>query len=109
MFRYKLTTAVCSAVCLLGLSLDLSARAATWAFNYTGAEETFVAPTTGVYDIAAYGAEGGGIHGGLGAEIGGAVTLSAGASLTMLVGGSGADGGGIYGGGGGGSFVVAGV
>jgi hypothetical protein len=76
-----------------------------WAFNYTGAEQSFVAPTTGVYDITAYGAEGGGIYGGLGAEIGGVVTLSAGASLTILVGGGGADGGGIdggYGGGGGG-------
>ena len=112
MFRFKLTTAMCSAVCLLGLSPDLSARAATWVFNYTGAEQiqTFLAPATGVYDVTAYGAEGGGIYGGLGAEIGGAVTLSAGTSLIILVGGGGADGGGIAnGGGGGGSFVVSGV
>ena len=111
MFRYKLTTAMCSAVCLLGMSPDLSAHAAMWAFNYTDALETFVVPTTGVYDITAYGAEGGGIYGGLGAEIGGAVTLSAGTSLTILVGGGGADGGGIANGsgGGGGSFIVVGV
>jgi hypothetical protein len=109
MLRYKLTTAMCSAICLM--SPDLSAHAATWAFNYTGAEQSFVAPTTGVYDITAYGAGGGGIYGGLGAEIGGAVTLSAGTSLTILVGGGGADGGGIAngGGGGGGSFIVASV
>jgi hypothetical protein len=108
MFRFKLTTAMCSAVCLLGMSLDPSAHAAMWAFNYTDALETFVVPTTGVYDITAYGAEGGGIYGGLGAEFGGAVTLSAGTSLTILVGGGGADGGGIAngGGGGGGSFIV---
>src|SRR5271165_4922085 len=107
MFRFRLTTAMCSAVCLLGMSPDLSAYAGTWAFYYTGAEQTqtFLAPTTGVYDITAYGAEGGGIYGGLGAEIGGAVTLSAGTTLTILVGGGGADGGGILGGGGGGGSV----
>jgi hypothetical protein len=69
---------------------------------------SFIAPTTGIYDITAFGAEGGGVDGGLGAEIGGDVTLTMGTTLTILVGGAGGAGS-AGGGGGGGSFVVASV
>jgi hypothetical protein len=85
--------------------LIIQLNAASWIFDYTGAEVSFIAPTTGIYDITAFGAEGGGVDGGLGAEIGGDVTLTMGTTLTILVGGAGSAGGG----GGGGSFVVASV
>ena len=57
-------------------------------------------PTTGSYQILAFGAQGGNAAGGLGAEIGGDFTLTAGESLQIAVGG-------IGGGGGGGSFVIS--
>jgi hypothetical protein len=72
--------------------------------TYTGATTTFTATTAGVYDIVAYGAGGGGgnlPNGGLGAEIGGDFTLSAGEMLTIDVGGA---GGSANSGGGGGRF-----
>ena len=48
-----------------------STRAATVIFTYDGTIDTWVVPDTGVYDITAFGAEGGyGLaYGGLGAEI----------------------------------------
>jgi protein with PEP-CTERM/exosortase system signal len=77
---------------------------------YTGSEITWVAPTTGIYDITAFGAQGGsapGSSGGLGAMISGDFSLTAGEDLYIAVGGAGAAG--YYeaaaGGGGGGSFV----
>jgi PEP-CTERM motif len=82
-------------------------------FTYTGAEQTCTVDVTGVYSFTAYGAQGGSFSnsrfGGLGAELGGSETLSAGTVLTLLVGGAGqfignADGGS----GGGGSFLVEG-
>ena len=93
-----------------------SAARADEIFGYTGGLQSFVVPTTGVYDITAYGADGGGAGycgigcggGGLGAKIGGDVTLSTGESLTILVGGAGGSGG-SGGGGGGGSFVTVGT
>lgn len=42
-------------------------------YTYTGKIVTFTAPATGVYDLVAYGAQGGGAGGGLGAEIGGSI------------------------------------
>jgi PEP-CTERM motif len=95
------------------LSAGGAAQATT--FLFTGTVQTFDVTTTGVYDITAYGAQGGGGFpmvgaGGLGAEIGGDVTLTAGSILSFLIGGSGAPGGPpgrIFGvGGGGGTFVV---
>jgi hypothetical protein len=98
------------------LSAGGAAQATT--FLFTGTVQTFDVTTTGVYDITAYGAQGGGGGfrmmgaGGLGAEIGGDVTLTAGSILSFLIGGSGAPGGppgrifGVAGGGGGGTFVV---
>lgn len=90
------------------------AKADTLTFSATGSIVTFTVPTTGVYTITAFGAEGGTNSGvvdnspGLGAEVSGEFDLTAGETLDILVGGQGgngydADGGG---GGGGGSFVV---
>jgi len=79
-------------------------------FNYTGAIVDETIPITGLYDIVAAGAQGGGSigyesTGGYGAEVGGDIELAAGTELGILVGGAG-DGSGISGaGGGGGSFV----
>jgi hypothetical protein len=73
--------------------------------------QTFTVPDTGIYDITAFGAQGGsgGVSGvgSFGNEIGGSVTLTQGEVLTIIVGRQGdpgANGGG--GGGGGGSFVA---
>ncbi len=77
-------------------------------FTYTDVVEYVTVATSGVYDITAFGASGGGSGsktGGGGAEIGGNVTLTAGEVLEIVVGGAGGSGG-SYGGGGGGSFVL---
>jgi hypothetical protein len=72
------------------------ARATTAIFTYIGPSlQTFTAPFTGVYNIMAYGAAGGAGYngdGGLGARIGGSVTLNAGTTLSILVGGNGGSG-----------------
>jgi hypothetical protein len=84
------------------------ANAATTVFNFTGGLQTFIAPVTGVYEIDAFGASGGGNHhvpGGLGAEVSGDVLLTQGDNLTILVGGRGSANVGDSGGGGGGSFI----
>ncbi len=100
---------------LLALSASLAAaRADPVTFGYTGGIVSYTVPTTGLYDIVAYGAEGG--FGpiifsspGLGAEVGGDVTLTQGEILSIAVGGSGSESIHAYAGsGGGGSFVVAG-
>ena len=86
-------------------------------FGYTGAEVTYTAPSSGVYSILAFGAEGGrdanGIAGGDGAEAGGDFSLFSGEMLSIIVGGAGSAGGpgdffnnGGGGGGGGGTFVL---
>ena len=85
-------------------------------FTYTGKTETYTVPVTGLYDITAFGAQGGSGSplpgfvepGGNGAEIGGDVELTQGEVLTVAVGGQGGNGSGDLrgGGGGGGSFVV---
>ena len=97
----------------------MSGSTTSTTFNYTGRTVTWTVPATGLYDITAYGAQGGegggrGITatpGGKGAEIGGDVMLTQGEVLSIAVGGQG--GGfrlqnylGEGGGGGGGSFVV---
>jgi hypothetical protein len=96
--------AILVAVCLLGVGVTHSAKAATtWIFDYTDGVQTYDVTETGVYDITAYGAQGGSsptqnsyyrlwASGGLGAEIGGDITLNAGQTLTILVGGKGGDG-----------------
>ena len=90
------------------LSAAAAPALASTTYNYTGAAQTFMVPTTGLYTIVAYGASGvpmGGFAGGLGAEIGDTFNLTAGDILAIDVGGSGANDG-TYGGGGGGTFVV---
>src|SRR5215831_14562480 len=91
---------------------DMAARAAPIDFTYTGSLVTFTVPTSGLYQILAFGAQGGNLElnpgvitrpGGLGAEIGGDFSLIAGEMLSVAVGGRGNNG---AGGGGGGSFVV---
>jgi hypothetical protein len=52
-------------------------------FNFTGAIVDYTAPTTGLYSILAFGAQGAntdffGTQGGLGSEIGGTLSLTAG-------------------------------
>ena len=80
-----------------------AAQAAPLDFTYSGSLVTFTVPVTGTYQILAFGAQGGYADsvsgmGGLGAEIGGDFSLTAGEVLQIAVGGGGQ--------GGGGSFVV---
>jgi hypothetical protein len=98
----------------LGLAAAGSATNATvFDFDYTGSLVNFAIPTTGAYQILAFGAQGGNSEiragsfgvGGLGAEIGGDFHLTAGETLQIAVGGIGGSGSG-GGGGGGGTFVV---
>ena len=79
---------------------------------FTGLVQYFTAGAGGLYDIIAYGAQGGagtgGSAGGQGVEIGGDLYLTAGEKLEIVVGGQGHAYGGTRGGGGGGgggSFV----
>ena len=61
-------------------------------FDYTGARQFFIVPFAGVYQINAWGAQGGnagGNAGGYGAAIGGAFRLNAGDLLELDVGGQG--------------------
>ena len=85
-------------------------------FTYTGSLVDFTVPTTGTYQIVAFGAQGGNGQivnflgetivspGGNGAEIGGNFNLTASEVLQIAVGGAGGDD--ITGGGGGGTFVI---
>jgi hypothetical protein len=85
-------------------------------FTYSGELVTWTVPVTGTYQILAFGAQGGNeapsggsfaSFGGLGAEIGGNFSLTAGDNLQIAVGGAGTTfHGPVGGGGGGGSFVV---
>jgi Glycine rich protein len=78
-------------------------------FAYTGTYVSWIVPTTGTYVITAIGAQGGAGEssyvGGLGAEIEGTFSLTAGSVLWIAVGGQGLSSR-RNGGGGGGSFVV---
>ena len=95
---------------MLGLFVVTPALAAI--IPYIGVQQqTFTVSKTGTYSIFAWGASGGSDMfgyrntGGLGAEIGGQFTLTAGEILTIFVGGVGNNGF-FDGGGGGGSFVI---
>jgi hypothetical protein len=81
------------------------------AFNYVGSLADYIIPTDGLYDIAVYGAQGGGnetISGGFGAFADATGLFTAGTDLKILVGGGGLTGDipGLYGGGGGGGSFV---
>ena len=102
---------VLSAASLMALAASASFASATTCdgtFSYTGTIEYCTVANTGDYSITAFGAQGGtgaAGPGGLGAEIAGVLSLTAGEEIEIVVGGQ----GGIYpgrGGGGGGSFVV---
>ena len=58
---------------------------------YTGGIYDYIVPATGLYNIVAFGAEGGVSYSppGLGAEVGGYVTLDKGTVLAIVVGGAG--------------------
>lgn len=100
-------------------SLDGLVDVGATTFSYTGSVVYYVIPQSGLYDIVAYGAQGGsgwqelegggpGFPGGYGAEVGGDMWLGAGTQLGIVVGGHGGNGlpagfGSM--GGGGGSFV----
>ncbi len=107
--RIKLSLSIGTA--LLGLAASASvACAEPIDFNYTGSLVDFTVPTTATYQILAFGAQGGtetfgNGMGGLGAEIGADFLLTAGESLEIAVGGTGANGS-FAAAGGGGSFVV---
>src|SRR4051794_38310898 len=90
-------------VLALATSRPVQVQAAPVVFDYTGSLVTFTVPTSGLYQILAFGAQGGDLFfpGGLGAEIGGDFSLIAGEILLVAVGGRGNNGAG-----GGGSFVV---
>ena len=75
---------------LLTLLMPRTASAQTTIFNYTGTETTFTLDP-GIYDITAYGAQGG-PYGALGAEIEGQFDFTGVTTLTILVGGSGGEG-----------------
>ncbi len=88
-----------------------AAQATPISITYSGSSTTWTVPSSGIYEIIAYGAQGGSgsqsSSGGKGAEIGGEFALTAGTVLDIAVGGAGVngiDGGG--GGGGGGTFVT---
>ena len=91
-----------------GWALALGAgRARAEVFSFDGVVQTYKVPTTGLYDITAFGAQGGNGRstGGLGAEVSGAVRLTQGTMLDVVVGGQGLSSGSRAAGGGGGSFV----
>jgi hypothetical protein len=101
-----------SASALALLMLAAPAAADTVPFvDTTPGPTTFTAPETGVYDILAFGAQGGasfpvGGVGGLGAEVGGDFNLTSGEILSIVVGGAGISSEIGSGGGGGGTFVL---
>jgi hypothetical protein len=85
---------------LLGLAAsEPAAHAQRVNFTYTGRLVTYTVPKTGIYQILALGAQGGSGRspidtigaGGLGAEIGGEFSLTAGEILQIAVGGAGGD------------------
>jgi hypothetical protein len=94
---------------LLALMAGAAGASAT-TFVFTGSVQPFTVVTSGLYDIEADGAQGGGgratpagsASGGAGAEVGGEVFLTAGEMLDIVAGGQGATG--TFTGGGGGGF-----
>ncbi len=55
-------------------------------FDYTGGEQTFIAPVSGTYKMETWGAQGGGINGGFGAYTLGNINLSISVKLFIYVG-----------------------
>jgi hypothetical protein len=94
--RKSLLNAVVSAGALaLVAAAPGGAKAQAYNYGYTGALQNLLVPTTGLYFMEAAGAQGGGGYaggGGYGATIGGAWNLTAGETVTILVGGAGSRG-----------------
>ena len=65
----------------------------SWNYDYTGGEQTFIAPTTGTYKLEVWGAQGGSInetyYGGYGAYSFGNIKISQNDKLYINVGGTG--------------------
>lgn len=98
---------------LAALAVATPASAST-TFNFTGTAQTYVVPVSGTYSLLAQGAAGGSWRsaleinpGGLGAMVGGQFNLTAGDTLTIIVGGVGGEAvASSHGsGGGGGTFI----
>jgi hypothetical protein len=113
--RSLIQSATCAAV---GLAATRGAAQTATTYTFTSRPQTWTVPASGLYNIAAYGGQGGfasfdgGTAGGMGAEAAGFFSLTAGMTLTIDVGGMGGEGdpgagGGANSaaGGGGGSFV----
>jgi PEP-CTERM motif len=106
------------AMLLAGVSalamLACMAEADAEKFIFTGGEQSFPVLVSGEYSLDVLGASGGGSRNaaaGLGAEVSGDISLTAGETLTLFVGGQGQNGGNYIGGGGGGGggFVFLGT
>ena len=98
---------------LCALGLPLPARAGSQAFSYTGANQTFTVPpgvTSLTVKLWGAGGAGAGLGGGSGAFVTGALTVTPGETLTLIVGGGGvySDSGGLGGFGGGGYGTLSG-
>jgi len=79
-----------SGMMLLALALSgPAAHAQRFEFAYTGSLVNFTVPINGIYQIIAFGAQGGGSVGGKAAEIGGNFNLTAEKILRIAVGGAG--------------------
>lgn len=61
-------------------------------YNYTGNEQSFVTPTSGIYKMELWGAQGGGTAGGKGSYSQGLINLDTGANMHIYVGGAGTGG-----------------
>ncbi len=88
----------------LGIYSYPAGGAQTWVFGYTGGSQTFNVPSNGTYTLELWGAQGNSGEsgesgtGGKGAYVKGDITLTSGASLTIMVGGkNGFNGGGLGG------------
>lgn len=78
---------ICFALAALG-PLAVGMPAAADVISFSGATTTYTVPTTGVYEIMAYGAEGGSsglVAGGAGAEVGAYFSLPSGKPCPFLL------------------------
>src|SRR5690606_15122247 len=66
--------------------MSVTTFTATSVSGQTGTIQTFTIPDTGTYFLRAYGAQGGGSNGGLGARVSGLFSFTAGDDLLILVG-----------------------
>ena len=68
----------------------------SWTYEYTGTEQAFTAPYSGVYQFEIYGAQGGGDKGGKGGSVTVTINIAKGTTVTLNIGGKeGYNGGGM--------------